>query len=392
MPDTFTKVEEISWGSRLLDSIKGVLVGVILFLVAFPLLFWNEGRAVREAKGIAQGRATVVSVTSDKVDPAKEGHPIHVSGLATTAETVADPDFGVADRALRLVRDVEMYQWVEDKETREEKQTGGSVKRTTTYRYSKQWRREAIRSDKFADQSGHANPAAMAVAPASWLAGDIRVGAFTLPGQLVSRLPAKEPVSAPPALPASASGGPLSRAKASGNGYYIGDDPGQPKIGDLRVTFLAVRPMEVSVFGRQIGGSVGPHLTQSGTELFRIEPGLIPADVMLQHEAAESALFTWILRAAGFLAMLVGLALVFKPLVTVADVVPLLGSLLGAGAGVVALMISAPLTLATIGTAWLFYRPIWGMALLAAGAAVFVLLRRAGTRRAAARVAKAPAI
>jgi hypothetical protein len=328
----------------------------------------------------------------DKVDPAKEGRPIHFSGLATTAETVRDPEFGVADNALRLVRDVEMYQWVEDKDTREEKQTGGSVKRITTYKYSRQWRRGAIPSDRFAEQSGHTNPATMAVAPASWLAGDVRVGAFSLPGQLVSRLPAKEPVSVPPALPASASGGPLSRARASGNGYYIGDDASQPKIGDLKVTFLAARPMEVSALGRQISGSIGPHLTDSGTELFRIEPGLIPADVMLHHAAAESALLTWILRAAGFLAMLIGLVLVFKPLVTVADVVPLLGSLLGAGAGLVALMISAPLTLVTIGTAWLFYRPVWGVALLAAGVATFVLLRRAGTRRGAARTAKAAAI
>ena len=45
-----TETETISWGSRLGSSFKGMLVGVALFIVGFPVLFWNEGNSVKTAK------------------------------------------------------------------------------------------------------------------------------------------------------------------------------------------------------------------------------------------------------------------------------------------------------------------------------------------------------
>ena len=60
--DTFRTVSSESWFSRLAGSIKSVLVGIVLFLVAFPLLIWNEGRAVQTAKSLREGASHVVSV------------------------------------------------------------------------------------------------------------------------------------------------------------------------------------------------------------------------------------------------------------------------------------------------------------------------------------------
>ena len=42
--DNFTEVTNDSWFGRLGNAIKGVVFGLLLFVVAFPLLFWNEGR------------------------------------------------------------------------------------------------------------------------------------------------------------------------------------------------------------------------------------------------------------------------------------------------------------------------------------------------------------
>ena len=44
--ESFTDVSHTSWGGRIKTSFKGLLFGLILFLGAFPLLFWNEGRAI----------------------------------------------------------------------------------------------------------------------------------------------------------------------------------------------------------------------------------------------------------------------------------------------------------------------------------------------------------
>ena len=47
--DRFTEVTQQSWFSRITGAVKGILVGLVLFVVSFPLLFWNEGRAVQTA-------------------------------------------------------------------------------------------------------------------------------------------------------------------------------------------------------------------------------------------------------------------------------------------------------------------------------------------------------
>ena len=55
MPDSMTEVTSQSWFSRIVESIKSVLVGGAFFVLSFPVLFWNEGRAVRTAKSLEEG-------------------------------------------------------------------------------------------------------------------------------------------------------------------------------------------------------------------------------------------------------------------------------------------------------------------------------------------------
>ena len=55
--DTYTETETISYGSRISSSFKGMLPGILMFLGAFPLLFWNEGRAVKTARASATSTA-----------------------------------------------------------------------------------------------------------------------------------------------------------------------------------------------------------------------------------------------------------------------------------------------------------------------------------------------
>lgn len=74
-----------------MSAIGGVLVGIVLFLVAFPLLFWNEGRAVQTAQSLEEGASNVVTVGADKVEPGNEGKLVHLTGNAATKESLTDP-------------------------------------------------------------------------------------------------------------------------------------------------------------------------------------------------------------------------------------------------------------------------------------------------------------
>ncbi len=109
----YVEYEEEGWFSRIADSIKGIGIGILLFMVAPCLLFWNEGRAVKRAQDLEAGKGAVVSVAADKVDKANEGKLVHVSGAVKVDETLEDPEFKISSKGLALIRNVALTKWKE---------------------------------------------------------------------------------------------------------------------------------------------------------------------------------------------------------------------------------------------------------------------------------------
>src|SRR5260370_4605031 len=92
---------------------------------------------------------------------------------------------------------------------------------------------------------------------------------------------------------------------------------------------------------------------------------------MFKTAQDENAILTWILRGVGFFVMFIGLFMVFRPIVVFADVLPLFGTMLGAGIGLFAFLGSAVLTIITIPIAWVFVPPALRILLpLVAGSAL----------------------
>lgn len=82
--------------------------------------------------------------------------------------------------------------------------------------------------------------------------------------------------------------------------------------------------------------------------------------------------------------LLVGLLCLASPLTTLFAVLPFLESFVGAGAFLVALTLAVPITLITIGVAWIAHRPLVGGGLLAGALVTLLLLRALHPRRRAA--------
>ena len=146
--DTFTTTTSRSWFSRIGSAIGGILFGVILFFGSFVLLTWNEGRAIKREKTLQFGAGQVVPVTADEVVAANQGKLVHFSGTAVAADPVSDPGFGIGADALKLRRDVEMYQWDQSEKSTTKQKLGGGEETTTTYSYSKKWSSSLIDSSR----------------------------------------------------------------------------------------------------------------------------------------------------------------------------------------------------------------------------------------------------
>lgn len=341
--DSYTEVTEQSWFSRIGESIKGILFGLVLIVVAFCLLFWNEGRAVTRAKALEEGAGVVVSVNQDQLTPSNEGRLTHLSGLAETEQTLSDPVFGVSATGLKLERSVEMYQWQEDKESHTEKQAGGGTITTTTYSYKRVWSERLLPSGGFKQPRGHENPGGMPYQSETFIAGEVRVGNFRLPARLMRQINAYQslPVDTS-ALPKSM----IAKATAFGDGLYIGDDPISPRIGDLRIDFRLTPETEVSIVARQRGDTLTPYPTAAGSDIYLLETGIYSADEMFKSAQRSNTLLTWGLRIGGFVIMALGISLLLGPLSVLADVLPFLGNIVAAGTGLVAII------LATVEFSW----------------------------------------
>ena len=356
MADIVTKTEHVGIFSTLIQSIKGVAAGGAFLLIAPLMLFWNECNSVETAKSLEEGAGLVVSVSADTVDAGNEGNLVHMSGSAATDETLSDPDFGVSLNAIKLNRSVEMYQWEEKKDTN----TEGS-KKTTTYSYREGWEDELILSSSFEEQAGHHNPSTMPYEDLSLVAQAVTIGAFTLSSGQVGDLSASEVHT------------PDSSSYTIKDGYlYLAANPSSPAIGDIRIQYKVMRPGPVSLVAQQSGTSVSSYQTDAGKSISLIQSGTATAEDMFAAAQSANVVMTWVLRLVGFIMIFGGLNLLIGPLRVVAERIPMLGGLFGAGMSLVTFLIAAAVSLIIIALAWLTARPLLGIFLLLLGGGAFV--------------------
>ena len=366
MPDIYTETVSRGFFSRLFGSIFGILLGPVLILVAVALLWWNEGRAVQAIVGLNAAASSTVELQDINPTPGNEGKLVHVVGPATAKATVVDSDLAVNfPDSVAVARKAEMYQWKEKKESSTSNNLGGSQTTTTTYTYSEVWSDKAIDSSQFAHQEAHANPE-MPLHSQLYLASDAKLGGFTLDSATVTELDLGQSVTP------DAPGGWTK----NGDQLFKGD-PASPKIGDLRVSYLALPTgATISVLAAQSQGGFAPFTTPNGYTIQLAAMGNRPTAVMIANKRHSESILTWILRGVGTAAMVIGFAMFLGPISTIASVVPFLGGLVRGAAFFVSIVIGVPLSLVVIALAWIGHRPLIGSGILVLAAALFYGLWR----------------
>ncbi len=350
------------------SSIGGVFIGVVLFIASLPLLFWNESRAVETYNSLAEGASAVINASADAVNPANEGKLVYVTGLATTNETLTDPDFRISAKAIKLIRETQMYQWKESSETK----TSGNTK-TTTYTYSKEWSSTYHNSKSFNQPSGHENPE-MLYKPAEVVAQNVTLQAFTLSTDLIKKTSGAKPLAVD-SLSYTVPSSVKDRTQVVDGFFYIGSGTLQsPQVGDLQVKFSIIEPTTVSVVAKQSSNRLVSYQTKAGDAIALLTMGTSSAEEMFKKAQDENSMMTWLLRGGGFLAMFIGVALILGPLTMVISFIPFLGGLVERALLGVAFAITFLLSGVVIAIAWIIYHPLIGIAILCVALLVFGLV------------------
>ena len=369
MGSEYREVTTTSWGKRMSSAFFGVIIGLLLFLGSFYLIWWNEGRSVERIKTLQEGRDSVVSVSPDVVDPSNQAALIHVTGRADTNDILKDTLFGVEENALKLKRIVEMYQWHEDTRTERHTNLGGSETKETVYTYRKAWSQELINSSGFKRSQEHKNPSSMPYKTEIFSTSNVSLGAFELTKPFTQKISQYEDYNLTEQNVNAMDPRLQQSFELSGNQYFYGD-PSNPQIGAMRVSYSIIRPMEVTVVGQQNNDDIETYFTENGS-IELLEEGRLSAENMFSVAESDNARWTWILRFGGFFMMWLGLAIMLHPLKVLGDVVPIIGTLAGMGISILTGLVALILSLITMAIAWIFFRPIIGAILLIMAFAAF---------------------
>ena len=404
-----------SWFSRIGGAIKGVFIGLLLFVIGFPILWSNEHDAVRNTNALNELQKVTIDVGTPEIKAENEGKPVFMTGPAATQDILTDPVFGISENAIRLKREVEIYQYTERQHTETQKKMGGKTETVTTYTYEPEWVKTTINSNMFENpeaRTNYRNIGIMRFQDDDQKAINVSFGAFKFGPEIITKIGGSESyyfasnfqlpqqlkalgariegeyVIVPYTTPATVTANAVGQAVNAVAGNATANAAGQAianavapsnitQIGDLRVKFALTKPHDVSLIAVQKGDTFTDYKAKNGKTQFLFLDGTHTANDLFEAKAASNKMKRWLFRFLGFMVMYIGMGMVFRPLSVLADVIPILGTIVGKGTSFVAFIIAAICSLVTIAIAWIAYRPIFAISLLiVAGGCIYLFISK----------------
>lgn len=428
MVDKVTVSSHNSYGSRVGNSFKAILWGIILVWISIWLLIWNEKNFVEQKAALDEWASIVQEAIADQINSELEWSEIHVSWqTASDDETLRDDVFWVVTDDLKLLRTVEMYQWYEDEDTECHDNYWGSEDCETTYTYDTKWSESAIDSNNFYQTSNHENPAAREYESNEWVKDPITLWVYTLTDTFINKLvnyrtinlseqevitpekykkatdvqvvqttetaettettvednnnsylywDSQENAAADTTEVTNTAEATNERFHINGDQIYIWLDPTKPAVWDLRITFSSVKPWTVSVVWKQVNSELTSYTASNWRPIALLEEWSVTAADMFLHAQQANKNLTWLLRILWIFLMYCGFAAMFKFIETIAKVLPFLANIIWVWTGLIALWLTIVVWSVTIWIAWIAVRPVaWICCLVVAAAWIFLLIR-----------------
>lgn len=478
------------------NSLQGLLLGPVLIFFGCVLLWYNEEWAVKTHRSLNEALDAYVALpNANQPAPEHRGRLVHLTHMASIeGRPVEDPVFGLTrPQAVSLQRQVEIYQWVEEIQTKKIKK-GDRTEVQEIVQYKKKWVPNPIESEKFRHPEGHENCCgSLPLTSESFRADQVKVGIYTMSYGLVrqmnqsQRVPSSEVKNLPEGA-VSASGAillprggaaavnaalPSSRdnnsgieervtrmdgeekvlyiVSATGESYstrekalaaananaieervtrvdgeekimYVVKATGdiystreraldaaqnavparmqsnnrqlsqrqEDEIGDVRITFSEVPCTVVSVLAQmaESGDGLVPWRSKqgSGYEVIKLAYGVQSAADMIADAQTSNTVKTWVFRFFGWFLNFIGYNMVTSIISTTADItlnwIPLLGpmatSIINLGVGIANFIMANCTTMIVASIAWIVYRPVLGVSLLAGSIGLFFMASQAG--------------
>ncbi len=277
-----------------------IVIGLGCFLIAFPMLWMNEGQADFGrigASSIAMHADEAVDVDSDTL--------VAVSGIVISDELIGDHPYLRESNYIQLSRQVEMFAWVEESKTEGEKKY---------YNYKEEWTDSPPDSSSFNSLEGHENPA-LPLQNETFTVSQGMIGGYYLDLQEVD-LPDSTEVK----LNATNVTIVEEEWQLHGNTIFIGEgSPTNPVVGDIRITYHAISSnQKATAFGRIEQDEIVPYLYKDEHKLYRLFFSSREDAIASMRQEYKAML--WGMRFFGLALIWLGIFLIFSPIIALLNV------------------------------------------------------------------------
>ncbi len=279
-----------------MDLRKGVSMrGLALNITGALLVLAGIGLVAVSSRGLLNYRAAAVRHGGEVMNLGIDAQPqagqhgsmARLVGTPKVVEAPRDPEFNLRVNTPVLVRHVEMFQW-------REVRIGDGV------HYELDWVDRLLDASRFKEPAGHANPASFPISGKQFDASLVQMGGFKLGPVLVHALPGSQRVTPDPgSLPEN-----LVASFSRYQDYLVTSaTPGDPRLGDVRVSWDEVPLQQVTVIGRLDGDQLVAATDAADGKGYDVQVGDVPVldmfpDLPVPPESVTSERLLAVLLAA----------------------------------------------------------------------------------------------
>jgi hypothetical protein len=316
------------------NPLAGVMGGALLFLCAFPVLYFNE----------AQENLSKVAEQAVEYNEALESSYLGYTVGAFSATNKANDPL-LTREFVAVTRKVEMYGYIETQST--STANSGNTQSTSNseirYTYSKAW---LVNPSQTTTWRGRVIdfPRDLPINYNTWILNLPQAQTSTSTGLSMNNIP----VDATNLDLSAFNDLSVTQDMIADNIYtvvlsdlYFSNqgtfNSSIPVIGDVRISFTAIEFDDQGLLlGNIDNNQFSAFTTDSGNILYRFFNGESTIENVVSKLQTEYQLTIWIFRAVGFLMLFIGLLLSFKPISTLFNFIPIFGSV---GSGLFTIML-----------------------------------------------------
>ena len=237
------------------------VLGALLVLAGVGLEALNASSLIAYREASSRHGGEVIELGQDAQPQAgQHGYMARIVGTPRVVEAPHDPDFNQSADTPVLVRRVEMFQW-------RQIDIGGDV------HYEMDWVDHPLDAGRFKDPRGHGNPGKFPISAKQFNAGLVQLDGFKLGSALVHALPGSDLI----APDAAALPDNLAVSFRRYKDYLVTSAHlGDPRLGDLRVSWTGVPLQQVTIVARLDGARLDAAADAGDGKGYQVQVGDVP--------------------------------------------------------------------------------------------------------------------